>query len=633
MAERFERLYSLRDNLYSAGSPVIVSAGALLKDNQSGKVLAQIKYQNVSGATIKALKVSLKALDISGKEVAGVNEYQYLDLNVKNGESFGGDKAILLPDSVTRKIEISAITVVLVSGASVAVTMPLSWLPVGKKLGNVLDSQGLVDQYRLETNNSAEYVPQKAEGLWQCACGCWNGTGTCTECHGSEKQIFGAYDVQKLSEKLAVRLAKEQAEREEKERKEEEERKEREEKARVAAEEAAARQKKTKKTLTVVSSVIAAVVIIAVLAVFVIIPNMKYNAAMKLLEAGRYEEAAVEFEALGNYRDAEDISSDSEMYGRYAEAAKLFSEGNYLQAASAFEALGAFNDAPERAQESKYCYAESLLACGEYLESAAVFEALNGYKDSKERVSEAYKAQYDFAKALMDAGKYTEAISAFMVLNGYEDSIDQIENCYIGIYGEQVWNRIKEYDVGSTYVLGSYEQDNNITNGKEDIEWLVLAKDGSKILIISKYALEHQEYSPTFNNVTWESCTLRRWLNNGFLNEAFSNTEREQIVTTTLQPRYGNTTQDKVFLLNISEARLYFSSDKARQCRYTEYAAAQGGFVSDDGYCNWWLLSPGNHQDDGAIVWPAGDIYEGGAHMTGGSRAGVRPVMWIDLNY
>ena len=33
MAERFERLYKLPDNLYTNESPIIISAGVLLKDN------------------------------------------------------------------------------------------------------------------------------------------------------------------------------------------------------------------------------------------------------------------------------------------------------------------------------------------------------------------------------------------------------------------------------------------------------------------------------------------------------------------------------------------------------------------------------------------------------------------------
>lgn len=66
MGERYTRLFSLPENLYSTGAPVIIAAGALLKDNQTGNVLAQLKLRSVSAKTIKAATVSIKLLDTVG---------------------------------------------------------------------------------------------------------------------------------------------------------------------------------------------------------------------------------------------------------------------------------------------------------------------------------------------------------------------------------------------------------------------------------------------------------------------------------------------------------------------------------------------------------------------------------------
>ena len=46
MAERFEKLFELPNNLYSSGSPVIVVAGALLKDTETGRIIVQLKYHS-----------------------------------------------------------------------------------------------------------------------------------------------------------------------------------------------------------------------------------------------------------------------------------------------------------------------------------------------------------------------------------------------------------------------------------------------------------------------------------------------------------------------------------------------------------------------------------------------------------
>ena len=208
-----------------------------------------------------------------------------------------------------------------------------------------------------------------------------------------------------------------------------------------------------------------------------------------------------------------------------------------------------------------------------------------------------------------------------------------------GIYDEEVWNKVKSVNVGDTYRFGSYEQDNNKSNGQEDIEWLVLAKEGTKILVISKEALDCKPYNTSDTDVTWETCTLRKWLNNDFINAAFSADERTMIPTVTVSadknPHYctnpGNATQDQVFLLSITEVNKYFSSDSARLCKPTDYAVANGAWENDSGNCWWWLRSPGYDQDGAADVRAHGDVGEYGYYVDRVNTA-VRPALWIDLN-
>ena len=83
-----------------------------------------------------------------------------------------------------------------------------------------------------------------------------------------------------------------------------------------------------------------------------------------------------------------------------------------------------------------------------------------------------------------------------------------------------------------TIAFGRYPQASN--NESALIEWLVLKNDGSKALLISKYALDCQRYNTSGRDVTWETCTLRRWLNGSFINSAFSAEEQKQILHTTV---------------------------------------------------------------------------------------------------
>ena len=255
-------------------------------------------------------------------------------------------------------------------------------------------------------------------------------------------------------------------------------------------------------------------------------------------------------------------------------------------------------------------------------------------------------SKYNAAVALMNNKKYDEAITAFEAMDGYKDSENQLENCYIGKYGEEKWNKIKNIKVGDTYTFGAYEQDNSTSNGKEAIEWTVLDKDGMSLLLISKQALDCQQYNTSYTDVTWESCSLRKWMNGTFLNKAFNAEEQAQIQNTTVSadknPEYntnpGNATTDKVFLLSINEVEKYFNSDEARKCAPTAYAKAQGAYTSDSyktasgaATCWWWLRSPGFDQAYAAGVNLGGSVNYTGNRVHTDNDA-VRPALWINLD-
>ena len=289
-----------------------------------------------------------------------------------------------------------------------------------------------------------------------------------------------------------------------------------------------------------------------------------------------------------------------------------------------------------------YSKAVDLYNAGKYDEAITAFTALNGYKDSESQITKCETAikdqKYNAAIELYNTGKYDEAITAFEALNGYKDSETQLEKCYIGKYGEEKYNLIKNIKVGDTYKFGSYEQDNKTSNGKEEIEWIVLDKDGMSLLLISKYALDCQQYNTSYINVTWETCSLRKWLNGTFLSAAFSSEEQNSIISSTVtadkNPSYstspGNNTTDKVFLLSINEVNKYFNSDSARQCQGTAYCYAQGAYKAGNGNCWWWLRSPGYYSDYAAYVYYGGSVTHSGDFVND-CYVAVRPALWINL--
>lgn len=213
MSERFTTLFKLPSNMYSVDSPIIVSAGALLKDTETGKIIVQIKYHSVSIATIKALKVTISSYDVFGEKVSEIDEYQYLDLNVNYGQEFGANKAIILPDEVTRSFKIDKIIVILSDGSNYDVDIPMEILPPSESIKTVLQNDELVKQYQLVVNTKADYIPQERKGLWCCSCGKWNVSTHCSNCNAEKEKVFLSLDISTLTLKMEERLVAEEIEK------------------------------------------------------------------------------------------------------------------------------------------------------------------------------------------------------------------------------------------------------------------------------------------------------------------------------------------------------------------------------------------------------------------------------------
>ena len=199
---------------------------------------------------------------------------------------------------------------------------------------------------------------------------------------------------------------------------------------------------------------------------------------------------------------------------------------------------------------------------------------------------------------------------------------------------------------GGIIRFGHYPQ---TAAGKDNssIEWVVLDVQEGKALLLSQYALDCQEYNKIGTVITWETCTLRTWLNDTFLNRAFTAAEQAGIVTTNVDNsrkqgyshQYytagGNNTQDKVFLLSYAEAWKYLKNSNDRQCVPTAYAVMQEAWTSSSDKMNgqaagiWWLRSPGISGNYAMIVKSDGYQSFKKVDQTG---IIIRPALWVDLN-
>lgn len=148
-----------------------------------------------------------------------------------------------------------------------------------------------------------------------------------------------------------------------------------------------------------------------------------------------------------------------------------------------------------------------------------------------------------------------------------------------------------KFSVGQYVKFGIYRQTAS-PKSNEPIEWQVLDREGDNALLLSRSCLDVREYNRTQEDCTWETCLLRGWLNDGFINRAFSAEEQTAILMKDVDnsagqgnPEYseehvdgGNNTQDKVFLLSCAEANQYLEigSEQAKTS-LTEFALLAAG--------------------------------------------------------
>ena len=187
------------------------------------------------------------------------------------------------------------------------------------------------------------------------------------------------------------------------------------------------------------------------------------------------------------------------------------------------------------------------------------------------------------------------------------------------------------------------------------LNWRVLDVQGKRALIITENIIELRRYNVELKEVTWETCTLRKYLNGEFYAK-FTKEDQGRIAETKITNPYnlwygakgGNDTTDKIFLLSLEEADKYFgnSGDYFNRIRkeYKEgkWIPANNGYgfsnANDSGRIAkyndkaswWWLRSPGSigffaaHVFDDGIVLVLGDF-------VAYDEIGVRPALWLNL--
>lgn len=389
-----------------------------------------------------------------------------------------------------------------------------------------------------------------------------------------------------------------------------------------------------------------------------------FDGSKNYQKAVRFGGAALKEELDGDIAFINERNENDRKTGIYNDAVKVMNsartETEFKDVTNKFRSISGFRDADtlvekclERAESIRkdkiYAAAKSCEdgTVSGYKRAADIYQQIEGWKDADERRLAAEQKAEELRIAAEKAAKKRKktiaiAIPTVCACIAFVILLTQV------IIPKQKQKKVIQYlesaAVGDTILFGTYEQDNNTSNGKESIEWLVLAKVDNRVLIISQHALDSQPYNTEYVNITWEDCTLREWLNGDFFNAAFSNEEKAIIPMVTVSAdknlNYstdsGKATKDKVFLLSVAEVNEYFKNDEERICMPTPYAKANGArtssdYIKDDvATCWWWLRSSGVTQNFAALVDDAVGVRSSGYGVSN-SHGGVRPAIWIDL--
>jgi len=264
---------------------------------------------------------------------------------------------------------------------------------------------------------------------------------------------------------------------------------------------AAKKKAKAKKTAKVIFTLIA-VIVLGVSAYFAVteyfIPNSTYQEAVKLMEAGSYNEAASTFQSLAEFKDSKEMVHEVRYQeacahmnaGRLQEAADAFvsaglsemgykdskdlenecyfqmamaqfESGDYVGAAEAFRLISDYPQAEEQRLECMYLIAAQSYEARDWNTAIQTYRDLGSYKDSAELVN---TITYEAAKTFYDEGKYEEAITYFQQISEYEDSAKQVKICNYKI-AKKLYNDGKYVDA-----VGYFEKADDYKDSKDLIK-------------------------------------------------------------------------------------------------------------------------------------------------------------------
>lgn len=166
-----KRLFWLQD------CPVLLHSYALTKNNTNNSIFLQCKFENIADKPIKAMNIAVKCSDVSHQELANVDNFPYLDINVQPYTLFGDKTPVALPNNTTRNVRIIPLKVIFSDDTTWENTSERAYELAEYEQQPISSLGELTDQYKRDlhkicTNSEKHnYLPANVNGFTVCGCG------------------------------------------------------------------------------------------------------------------------------------------------------------------------------------------------------------------------------------------------------------------------------------------------------------------------------------------------------------------------------------------------------------------------------------------------------------------------------
>jgi hypothetical protein len=427
--QRYILVQEISTNRIDLDCPVEIEKGALLRDNETSKVLLQLKLNiiNADYRQLFAVKLQIDCFDEVGDPVIGFHPYfqDFKDINLFGTQSFEDCTPILL-DFRTRRIEISIERVTFIDGSEWQSSGKNILLPEQKRINSLgMDLQDQVNRDICmllpdENRERIVFIPQQADNFWLCTCGRpnRNKNARCCRCGISRRWIF-----RNLSE-TGINRNLEKYENTLKQLNEEN---------RLVKEYAKERREKWKHQWQRAIVLVLSTSLFLALFIFVGNPYIRYAHAQNLLQDAKFDEAITAFTALGDFKNSEEMIKET----NYEKAFNQLANQRFDEALILFMGNNNYRNSAEMISEVKFQKSNFLLANKLYDESISIFTDLGDYKNSEMMVHE---ANYQKAMDLLQQNKFEAAAVALTFNRGYKDS-DKLFNKAYFLWGIQLMGR------------------------------------------------------------------------------------------------------------------------------------------------------------------------------------------------